>query len=127
MRLWLTALNPTDAVLDGFLPSARRLGLPVTVLTDQPGRWPVAGGGPAGTEVTGCDVRDPRAVVDAVRRGAAPAALLSNSDHLQTATALAARELGLPGKDPAAPLRCKDKLLTRRHLAEAGLDVVAAR
>jgi hypothetical protein len=37
MRLYLTALNPTDAVLDGFLPAAASLGLPATVLTDRPG------------------------------------------------------------------------------------------
>jgi hypothetical protein len=34
--MYLTALNPTDSVLDGFLPAASRLDLRVTVLTDQP-------------------------------------------------------------------------------------------
>lgn len=122
MRLYLTALNPTDSVLDGFLPAAARLGLPVTVLTDQPAAWP-----PVTADVAGCDVRDARAVIDAVHRGERPAGLLSNSDHLQTPTALAARYLELPGKDWRATLRCKDKHLARRCLAEAGLDRVAAR
>ncbi|MEE6257231.1 ATP-grasp domain-containing protein [Plantactinospora sonchi] len=122
MRLYLTALNPTDAVLDGFLPGAARLGLPVTVLTDQPSRWP----DPPGVTVTGVDVRDVRAVVDVVQSAEPPTALLSNSDHLQTPTALAADYLGLPGKDWRATLRCKDKRLTRRTLADAGLDTVAA-
>ena len=36
MRLYLLALNPTDSVTEGFLPAAARLGLDVTVLTDQP-------------------------------------------------------------------------------------------
>lgn len=119
MRLYLTALNPTDAVLEGFLPAAARLGLPVTVLTDQPGQWPEVT-----ARVSGCDVRSAVAVVAAVRGGDPATALLSNSDHLQTATALAAGLLGLPGKDPGATRRCKDKLLTRRTVAAAGLDRV---
>jgi len=123
VRLYLTALNPTDSVLDGFLPAATRLGLPVTVLTDQPHAWPA---GPPGVRVTGADVRDVRGVLDAVHRGGPPTAVLSNSDHLQTPTALAAAYLGLPGKDWRATLRAKDKRLTRRTIGEAGLDTVAA-
>ncbi|WP_433686440.1 ATP-grasp domain-containing protein [Micromonospora carbonacea] len=115
MRLYLTALNPTDAVLEGFLPAAASLGLPATVLTDQPEQWP------AGTPVTRCAVRDAAAVVTAAVR---PAALLSNSDHLQEATAIAAHKLGLPGKDPAAARLCKDKAAARRAVAAAGLDLV---
>lgn len=121
MRLYLTARNPTDSVLDGFLPAAARLDLPVTVLTDQPTGWPAVT-----AEVVGCDVHDPRAIIDAVHAGQSPAAVLSNSDHLQTPTALAANYLHLPGKDWRATLRCKDKRLTRRTLADAGLDVVAS-
>ncbi|MDG4807535.1 siderophore biosynthesis protein [Micromonospora sp. WMMD1120] len=115
MRLYLTALNPTDAVLDGFLPAAASLGLAATVLTDRPGDWP------ADAPVTGCAVRDPAAVVAACTGAVA---LLSNSDHLQEATAIAARQLGLPGKDPAAARRCKDKAAARRVIADAGLDRV---
>ncbi|MEV4716720.1 siderophore biosynthesis protein [Micromonospora noduli] len=117
MRLYLTALNPTDAVLDGFLPAAASLGLSATVLTDRPAEWP------AGVRVVLCAVRDPAAVVAA----AAPTravALLSNSDHLQEATAIAARKLGLPGKDPDAARLCKDKAAARRAIAAAGLDLV---
>ncbi len=120
MRLYLTALNPTDSVLDGFLPAAARLGLPVMVLTDQPAGWP-----PVVADVTGCDVRDARAVIDAIHHGPRPAAVLSNSDHLQTPTALAAEYLGLPGKNWRATLRCKDKWLTRRTLTDASLDTIA--
>ncbi|WP_018348748.1 ATP-grasp domain-containing protein [Longispora albida] len=121
MRLYLTAVNPTDSVLDGFLPAAASLGLPVTVLTDQPENWPAVR-----AEVAGCDVRDLRAVIEAVSGGERPAGLLSNSDHLQTVTAQAASYLDLPGKDWRATMRCKDKNLTRRTLADAGLDKVAA-
>lgn len=38
MRMYLLALNPTDSVTEGFLPAAARLGLDVTILTDQPRR-----------------------------------------------------------------------------------------
>ncbi|MFI7220230.1 acetyl-CoA carboxylase biotin carboxylase subunit family protein [Micromonospora maritima] len=117
MRLYLTALNPTDAVLEGFLPAAETLDLPVTVLTDRPDEWPPA------APVRRCTVRDAAAVVAATAEDP-PAALLSNSDHLQEATALAAGKLGLPGKDPESARRCKDKAAMRRALAAADLDPV---
>ncbi|MCG5449106.1 siderophore biosynthesis protein [Micromonospora sp. NIE111] len=117
MRLYLTALNPTDAVLDGFLPAAASLGLSATVLTDRPAEWP------ADVPVARCAVRDPAAVVAATAATRA-VALLSNSDHLQEATAIAARKLGLPGKDPDAARLCKDKAAARRAIAAAGLDLV---
>lgn len=116
--LYLTAVNPTGSVLDGFLPAAKRLGVPVTVLTCQPQDWTATG-----TPVAACDVRDPRAVIQAAYRATG---LLSNSDHLQVPTALAADYLGLPGKDWRAALRTKDKHLMRRSLADAGLDSVTS-
>ncbi|MEU8326922.1 siderophore biosynthesis protein [Micromonospora sp. NPDC048839] len=117
MRICLTALNPTDAVLEGFLPAAASLGLSATVLTDRPAEWP------ADVPVTRCAVRDAAAVV-AATAPTRPVALLSNSDHLQEATAIAARKLGLPGKDPDAARLCKDKAAARRAIAAAGLDLV---
>ncbi|MFG2047397.1 acetyl-CoA carboxylase biotin carboxylase subunit family protein [Micromonospora sp. NPDC048935] len=117
MRIYLTALNPTDAVLEGFLPAAESLGLSATVLTDRPTEWP------ADVPVTRCAVRDAAAVVAATASNR-PVALLSNSDHLQEATAIAARKLGLPGKDPDAARLCKDKAAARRAIATAGLDLV---
>ncbi|MGI5525276.1 ATP-grasp domain-containing protein [Micromonospora sp. CA-259024] len=117
MRLYITALNPTDAVLEGFLPAAAALGLPVTVLTDRPEEWSVD------VPVARCAVREAAAVV-AATASTRPVALLSNSDHLQEATAIAARELGLPGKDPDAARVCKDKAAARRAIAAAGLDLV---
>ncbi|MEU7652177.1 siderophore biosynthesis protein [Micromonospora taraxaci] len=117
MRLYLTALNPTDAVVEGLLPAASALGLSATVLTDRPAEWP------ADVPVAPCAVRDPAAVV-AATAPTRPVALLSNSDHLQEATAIAARQLGLPGKDPDAARLCKDKAAARRAIAAAGLDLV---
>lgn len=131
MCLYLTALNPTDAVTHGLLPSAARLGLPTVVLTDQPDahRAAYASHEHPAPAVEPVDVREAGAVAARVLalagRYGTPTALLSNSDHLQTATALAAELLGLPGKDWRAGLRSKNKFLTRRVLAAAGLDHVA--
>ncbi|MEU3726666.1 ATP-grasp domain-containing protein [Streptomyces sp. NPDC031705] len=122
MRLYLLALNPTDSVTEGFLPAAARLGLDVTVLTDQPEahRRSVA----ADVEVLECDVRDFRAVITRISTHHAPDAVFTNSDHLQTQAALAADYFGLPAKDWRATLRVKDKAQMRRHLAASGLDAV---
>ncbi|MFF4048753.1 acetyl-CoA carboxylase biotin carboxylase subunit family protein [Streptomyces chartreusis] len=121
MRLYLLALNPTDAVSEGFLPAAARLGLDVTVLTDQPAAHRRAH---PDIEVLECDVRDFRAVISRVSTHHRPNAVFTNSDHLQTQAALAADYFGLPGKDWRAALRCKDKAEMRRRLAAAGVDTV---
>jgi biotin carboxylase len=150
VRLCLVASKPTDSVLLGVLPAAARLGLEVVVLTDQPGaheraqarsaRLPRPGcprpapdrpgaaaatpGAPA--RFLGCDVWDARALIAAIAALPAPDAIASNSDHLQTQTALAAAYFGLPGKDWRAALRARNKSLMRRRLAEAGGRPVAS-
>ncbi|GHI03997.1 siderophore biosynthesis protein [Streptomyces cellostaticus] len=121
MRLYLLALNPTDSVTEGFLPAAARLGLDVTVLTDQPAAHRHTG---PDIEVLECDVRDVRAVVTRISTHHRPDAVFTNSDHLQTQAALAAAYFGLPGKDWRAALRCKDKAEMRRHLTGAAADTV---
>ncbi|RBQ18438.1 siderophore biosynthesis protein [Spongiactinospora rosea] len=120
MRLYITALKPTDSVTDGFLPAARALGCEVTVLTDRPEHHRRVHPG----EVIACDVRDPRAVIDVIAHHHRPDAIFSNSDHVQPETALAAAYFGLPGKDWRACLAAKNKALTRRGLAEAGVERV---
>lgn len=115
MRLYLTALKPTDSVTDGFLPAARALGCDVTILTDRPGQHPGA---------VLCDVRDPRALIDTIAQLGRPDAIFSNSDHLQVETALAAEFFGLPGKSWRACLAAKNKYLMRRQLAAAGVEQV---
>lgn len=121
MQMYLIALNPTDSVTEGFLPAAARLGLDVTVLTDQPEAHrrvcPDA-------EILQCDVHDFRAVIARISAHRRADAIFTNSDHLQTQTALAAEYFGLPGKDWRATLRAKNKAEMRRHLAAAGADTV---
>lgn len=131
MRLHLLALNPTDSVTDGFLPAAARLGLDVTLLTDQPDAhrraYEEAAGELPALDIVGCDVRDFREVVGRISRSGPrnrPDAVFTNSDHLQTQAALAADYFGLPGKDWKAALRTKNKAELRRALAEAGADTV---
>jgi biotin carboxylase len=141
VRVQLIASKVTDSVVYGFLPAAARLGLDVTVLTDQPGAHERAiaaarGGrrpGPIGVPaeigaptVAGCDPWDVRTLIPRLAELPRADAIVSNSDHLQTQTALAAGYFGLPGKDWRAALRAKDKVLMRRQLAQAGTEHVAA-
>ncbi|MEV0389871.1 ATP-grasp domain-containing protein [Nonomuraea sp. NPDC050643] len=87
----------------------------MTILTDRPERHPYA---------VACDVRDPRALIDAVEHLGKPDAIFSNSDHLQTETALAASYFGLPAKDWRACAAAKNKFLMRRKLLDAGIEQV---
>jgi biotin carboxylase len=129
-------------VVFGFLPAAARLGLEVTLLTDKPEEHqqaiarsrlqPRPGCLPAQDELTGtvrivaCDVWDARPLIGAVTALPAQDAVFSNSDHLQTQTALAAAYAGLPGKDWRSAMRAKNKQLMRRRLAAAGVEHVSA-
>ena len=107
------------AVTDGFIPAARQLGYEVILVTDQ---------GQAHREclaevrILECDVFNPLAILDLLtEQGIRPAALFSNSDHLQTATAIAARALDLPAKDWQVCYRAKDKLRMRERLTSLEL------
>jgi biotin carboxylase len=129
VRLCLVASKPTDAVTHGLLPAAARLGLDVTLMTDQPAahrdalRAAATPGRPC---IVGCDVWDFRSLIRALSDRPGPDGVFSNSDHLQAQTALAADYFGLPGKDWRASLRARDKLLMRRHLAATGTERVMA-
>jgi biotin carboxylase len=142
VRLTLVASKPTDSVLFGFLPAAARLGLDVALLTDKPEEHQQAIAGsrllprpgcvtapdaPAGTvEIVACDVWDARPLIGAIAALPAQDAVFSNSDHLQTQTALAAAYFDRPGKDWRSAMRAKNKPLMRRHLAAAGVEHVSA-
>lgn len=58
------------------------------------------------------------------RHAQRPAAIFSNSDHLQTSTALAADYFDLPGKDWKVTYRTKNKAAMRDHLRDHGVDLL---
>lgn len=126
-NLVIVAHVPTDAVNDGFLPAARRIGLSVTLLTDHADaheRHFARPDLPAyPDQIIACDVFNPLAVVEALD-GRQPAAIFSNSDHLQTSTAAAAAHLGLPGKDQRVVYRAKNKAAMRAYMTQKGIDML---
>jgi biotin carboxylase len=113
------------AVIDGFIPAAHRLGLPVVIATDRRLEHLerlAAAAEPSMIHVVECDVFNPLAVIDALRNeGILPRAVFSNSDHLQTSTALVAAEFQLPGKDWRVCYAAKNKAAMRERLRERGL------
>jgi biotin carboxylase len=134
MVLVLLARNPTDSVTFGLLPAAARAGLRVRVLTDdaQAHRATYATARASGIdlpeiEVDECAVLDTRSVIAAVEDHPddRPEAVLSNSDHLQTQTALLAAYVERPGKDWRSAIRARDKGLMRAALHRAEVDDTA--
>lgn len=128
-ELILLAHVPTESVNDGFLPAARRLGLSPVLLTDQAEahRQHFSQSGlPAYPEaIIACDVFNPLAVIEAIsRRRQKPAAIFSNSDHLQTSTAVVADYFRLPGKNWHVTYRAKNKAEMRSYLSEQGIETV---
>jgi biotin carboxylase len=140
VRVYLIGSKVTDSVVYGFLPAAARMGLDLTIVTDQPeahqraitaardARRPGAIGvqvDPGQPAIIGANPWDVRALIPRLAGLPRPDAVLTNSDHLQLQTALAADYLGLPAKDWRSALRAKDKVLMRRRLAAVGTEHVA--
>lgn len=128
-ELIVIAHVPTDSVNEGFIPAAQALGLSVVLLTDcaQSHREHFAQPGLAAypQEIVACDVFNPLAVIDVITcRKQRPAAIFSNSDHLQSSTAIAAHYFGLPGKNWHTTYRAKNKAEMRAHLASLGIDTL---
>jgi biotin carboxylase len=120
---------PTDSVNVGFIPAAQRLGLSVVLLTDHAEAhrqyFSQAGLAAYPHEIVACDVFNPLAVIDAITcHEQIPAAIFSNSDHLQTSTAIAAEYFRLPRKDWHVAYRAKNKAEMRNDLQTRGLDVL---
>lgn len=126
-KLILIAHVLTDSVNEGFLPAARDLGLEVVLLTDHAEahrKHFAASGLPAyPQEIIECDVFNPVSVIAEIsRQPQRPAAIFSNSDHLQVSTALAAQYFGLPGKDWKVAFRTKNKAAMRESLRAQDVD-----
>ncbi len=128
-NLIVLAHVPTDSVNEGFLPAAKALGLSVTLLTDcadaHRAHFAKDGLSAYPDEIMACDVFNPLAVIDAlVHRTARPAAIFSNSDHLQTSTSIAADYFGLSRKDWHTTYRAKNKAEMRVRLQTLGIDML---
>lgn len=128
-ELIIIAHTPTDAVNEGFIPAAAALGLPVILLTDcaQAHRtyFSQTKTAVSPSEIIACDVFNPLAIIDTLtRRNQRPTGIFSNSDHLQSSTAIVAEYFGLPGKDWRTSYRAKNKAEMRAQLASLGIDML---
>lgn len=117
------------SVNEGFIPAARKLGLRIALLSDcaeqQRHHFCQAGLTAYPDEIVDCDVFNPLAVIEAIaERPQRPAAVFSNSDHLQTSTAMAADYFDLPGKDWRVTYRAKNKAQMRAYLQQQGIDSI---
>lgn len=114
------------AILEGFLPAAHTRGLPIVVITDHAQEHrrllatsPIA---PDQLHVIECDVFNPLAVIETLNaQGLRPVAVFSNSDHLQTATAVVAEAFECPGKDWRLCYAAKNKAAMRERMQRLGL------
>lgn len=128
-ELVVLAHVPTDSINDGFIPAAQHLGLSVVLLTDRADahlqHFSRPGLPAYPSEIIACDVFNPLAVIGLLTcRSQAPAAIFSNSDHLQTSTAIVADYFNLPRKDWHVTYRAKNKAEMRTDLQARGLDVL---
>ena len=107
------------AVTEGFIPAAQRLGYPIILLTDHAMAHNCTVD--ESVRVIECEVFNPLSILDTLTEwGITPAAIFSNSDHLQTATAIAATALGLPAKNWEICYAAKEKWRMRQRLAAQG-------
>ncbi|AIG01282.1 protein PvsA [Pseudomonas fluorescens] len=114
------------AILEGFLPAADKRGLPIVIITDhaQEHRRLLATSPTASqaVHVIECDVFNPLAVIETLNsQGLQPVAVFSNSDHLQTATAIVAEAFECPGKDWRICYAAKNKAAMRERMQRLGL------
>ncbi|MEQ9108862.1 MAG: siderophore biosynthesis protein PvsA [Limnobacter sp.] len=111
-----------NAIVDGFIPAAQALNHDVIVLTDHGHAHQQA---LANVRVHECDVFNPIAVIDLIAAlNIEPQAVFSNSDHLQTCTALVADLLGVPAKPWKICYHAKNKHWMRKRLESLGLPTI---
>ncbi len=118
-----------NAALQGFLPAAVALGYPVLLLTDNPlehQRYFARDGLACyPQEILDCDVFNAQAIIELLYNlQQKPAAIFSNSDHLQTQCAQAAQFFNLPAKDWQVCYRAKNKAAMREYMQTAGVPGV---
>jgi len=101
-----------------FAGAARARGLRPVLLSSRPERYPWVVEDEV--DVILVDTADAGAVSTAARNCVG---LVTSSEYFVAVTARAATRLGLPGGDPGAVERCRDKRLQRAALAGAGVPV----
>jgi len=109
-----------------FAVAARSRGLRPVLLGRSPERYRWVA--EDGVEAARADTTDPESVVAVARAVAGPAGVagvVTSSEYFVAVAARAARRLRLPGADPAAVDRCRDKRRQRAALAGAGIPVPA--
>ncbi|WP_315983705.1 hypothetical protein [Aliamphritea spongicola] len=97
----IVAHVPTASVTEGFIPELRQREQPLIVVTDQPERHQalVDEGILDASEILPADVFNPVAVLNILNQHfIEPAAVFTNSDHLQTSAAIVADYYQLPAK-----------------------------
>lgn len=119
MARWfvLVESNTTGTGRD-FAVAARRRGLRPMLLARDPARYPYAA--ELGIDTRIIDTTDVTAVA-AVAEELSPAGITTSSEYFVAIAAAVAAGRGLPGPDPAAIDRCRDKPTQRRAAAAAGL------
>lgn len=114
-----------DAVTHGFVPAAKAMDFHVVLITDhkfnhlklvdQDNHFNP-------DDILECDVFNPLELIEVItEHHLIPEAIFSNSDHLQTSTAICAQFFNLPAKDWTVTLKAKNKHLTRQVLDEKSL------
>lgn len=129
-QLILIAHVVHPAVTQGFVPAAIELGYEVTIMTDH---------GLAHREfysqhshaslltIMECDVFNPIAIIDELTAQAiTPDVVMSNSDHLQAATALVAEYYSLPCKPWTRCYESKNKAAMRQRLQHLQIPSVTS-
>lgn len=128
-ELVILAHVPTDSINEGFILAAQRLGMYVVLLTDcaesHQRHFNKEGLVAYPNEIIACDVFNPLAVIGALTcRLKKPVAVFSNSDHLQTSTAIVADYFSLPRKNWHVTYRTKNKAEMRASMQALGIDVL---
>jgi biotin carboxylase len=107
-----------------FAVAARARGLRPVLLSSRPERYPWVA--TDSVDVVRADTTDAASVADTARAaagGGRVAGLVTSSEYFVAVTARAAARLGLPGADPGATERCRDKRRQRAALAASGVAV----
>ena len=108
-----------------FAHRAREMGLRPLMVCADPGRYDYLEAD--GVDVAVADTTSPTAVAAAIRTraGSAAAGVTTSSERAVSVTAGVAALLGLPGENPDAMARCRDKTEQRRAMSTAGLRTPA--